>query len=71
MVLIREDLKVYPFADVISRQHFLLSYFKTLCVAQAGVEFTTSRERPNAQPTESPVRSLVVFTLCCKIINLH
>ena len=32
IVLIREDLKVKPFSDEITRQHFLLSYFKTLSV---------------------------------------
>ena len=38
IVLIREDLPMQ-----LQRQHFLLSYFKTLSVGPAGVELTTSR----------------------------
>ena len=37
IVLIREDQKVKPFADVIQRQHFLRSYLKALGVTPAGV----------------------------------
>ena len=45
IVFNREDLKVQPFADFLKlqRQHFLLTYFKTLSAGPAGVELTTSR----------------------------
>ena len=46
IVFIWEDFKVLPFADVFQRQHFLLSYFKTLSGAPAGVEVTTSHDSP-------------------------
>ena len=43
----------------LQRQHFLLSYFKTLSVGPAGVELTTSRVTADAQLTEPPVRGTV------------
>ena len=42
IVLIREAFESLSFGGVITGQHFLLSYFKTLSVGPAGVELTTS-----------------------------
>ena len=39
----------------LQRQHFLLSYFKTLIDGAAGVELTTSHVKPDAQLPEPPV----------------
>ena len=46
IVLIREDLKVHLLMQL-QRQHFLLSYFKTLSVAPAGVKLTHDLPRDN------------------------
>ena len=42
IVLIREAFESLSFGGVITGQHFLLSYFKTLSDGPAGVELTTS-----------------------------
>ena len=40
----------------LQRQHFLLSYFRTLSDGPVGVEFKPPTWQPDAQPTEPPVR---------------
>ena len=65
IVLIREDLNVQPVADILQRQHILLSYFNTLSVNPVW----NSNPRPLAQhtgalPTELTRRWLVAFRLC-------
>ena len=41
----------------LQRQHFLLSYFKTLSVGADGVELTTSRVTAQCSTPEPPVRA--------------
>ena len=55
--LIREDIIVKLFADVVIKTvfMFLLSNLETLSVGPAGVEPSTSRTLNGAQPTEPPV----------------
>ena len=54
IVLIREDLKVLPFADEITKQRFLLIYFKILNVDPARVG---TRDLPH----DSPVLNQLIY----------
>ena len=56
IVLIREDMKVLPFADVITKVALSTQYFETLSDGPAGVELTTSRVTDRSHLTEPPVR---------------
>ena len=44
----------------LQRQHFLLSYFKTLSVGPAGVELTTSCVTARCSANETPVRGAMI-----------
>ena len=46
----------------LQRQHFLLSYFKTLSVGPAGVELTTSHVTAHCSTTKPPVRSAIYLS---------
>ena len=62
IVLIREDLKVQPFADVITKAALSPQLFKTLSVGPVGVELTNSCVTARCSLTEPPVRGVSKYT---------